>query len=108
MGFFDGLGRRRRRRGFRIGWGESDDDGYHGDNYLDQLAAEGDATRIRLSDATYEGVSRVPTEGEPDPTPVGPKRHAIPDEKPDPAAQWDDAKGCWIKWDPSANRWVEL
>jgi hypothetical protein len=31
-----------------------------------------------------------------------------PDEKPDPAAQWDEVHGVWMRWHEDEDRWVPL
>jgi hypothetical protein len=99
--FFDGI--------------DFDGDGAGSGLGMERLAANADSTRIRLSDAVYEGVSRVPPaddeleDDDPDGDGVpGRHSHAMPDEKPDPAAQWDDAQGCWIKWNVETNAWEPL
>ena len=61
--------------------------------------------RIRLSDATYEGASRIPASDEPE-AESGPERHAMPAERPDPRAQWDGIRGVWVVYDESVNAWV--
>ena len=101
MGFFDGMGRHlapgRRRRSHGL-----DVDG-HG---LDRLAAEGDATRIRLSDSVYEGVSRLPDAAPADDADhPGAGRVGQPAERPHPRAQWDDVRGEWILFDAALGDW---
>ncbi len=97
VGFFDGFGKHLRlgrhdRRGNRA-------------STFDTMAAEADATRIRLSDHTHEGVSRIPS-GPDVETDDGPDRRAMPHDKPDPRAQWDGVAGEWIIWDDDAGDWV--
>lgn len=103
MGFFEGLGRyigprRRRRRGLHLG---PEDGGF------DEAAADADATRARLSDHLYEGVSRVPG-GDDGEDVGGPDARPMPDERPDPRAQWDGVRGCWILWDPDSQSWEPI
>jgi hypothetical protein len=101
MGFFDGLSkytRSNRRDGQQRGY----DDG------LARAAADGDATRIRLSDSVHEGVSRIPPAASGAAEDLEPTRHAQPDDKPDPRAQWDGVEGHWIVWDEAADDWVPI
>jgi hypothetical protein len=109
VGFFSGLGKhmKAQRGGESVGFlgglrVRGVDSSY-------RMQAEADATRIRLSEHVYEGVSRVPpADGEEEPTEVGPATFAMPDEKPHPRAQWDDLKGCWILWDDATASWQTI
>ena len=59
----------------------------------EQMKDETEAARRKL--AGDEAVADVP-------------RAAVPDEKPRPDAQWDEAAGRWEVWSEAANGWVSL
>lgn len=47
-------------------------------------------------------------ENDPDWVDPGLVEHTMPQERPHPKAQWDDAEGRWIIWDKAANAWVPV
>ncbi len=73
----------------------------------ERRAAEADATRIRLSDHVHKNVSRLPP-SKVEEADQGPEGEPMPDEKPDPRAQWDDVRAVWILWDQEKGAWIDL
>jgi hypothetical protein len=69
---------------------------------------EGPDTTGRLSDSLYEGTSRVPPAPETDPGPEPTAHHPVAGERPDPRAQWDDVRACWVVWDEDAGDWLPV
>jgi hypothetical protein len=123
MGFFTGLGKHVKRGalGAVVGGAAGIPGTGAAVGTAGSMQAEADATRLRLNEHTYAGVNRLPPPpdegGDVDKGPgsgidvwalTNNPGIKMPTEKPDPRAQWDDARGTWILWDPAVNDWVDL
>lgn len=75
-----------------------------------KAVGEGRASSGRLSDSLYEGTSRVPrsAEAEDESLPEDAPHLPVTGERPDPRAQWDDVRGCWVVWDTEQNDWTPI
>ena len=102
MGFFDGLDGDEERPGWQVGprrrWSPPPTGRLSHFAYTDP--EDYDVPRGERSDedeeADEESVDR------------GPEFHPMPDEKPDPRAQWDGIRGCWTVYDPTAGEWEAI
>lgn len=101
MGFFDGLGADREASGWRVG--PRHDWSAPPPGRLDPFA---------YTDPDAYDVARIPgpddEDDADDEVEHAPAFHPMPDEKPDPRAQWDGTSGCWTVYDESVGDWLPI
>lgn len=68
----------------------------HSEDVLDQRVLDREISEAASSGIDLDGELSSPGK----PEPQGPP--------PVQGAQWDEVRGCWIRWDPSSNTWLPV